>query len=70
MTLVYQTIHAALLPVRLHDVPNFLGVFLDHIAHRKEKKRPKQTELFRAQLRSLPSPSGADTYARPPPVAA
>jgi hypothetical protein len=27
MTLVYQAIHAALLPIALHEVPHFLDVF-------------------------------------------
>jgi hypothetical protein len=58
MTLVYQAIHAALLPVRLYELPSFLGVFLDHIGHRHEEWRPKQTELFRAQCRPEPSGTG------------
>jgi hypothetical protein len=60
MDLVYQAIHAALLPVRLHDLPKFIGLFVEHVGHRQEKKRPKQTEVFREQLQALPSvPSGA-----------
>ena len=70
MTLVYQTIHAALLPVRLHDVPKFIGAFLDHLGHRNERKRPKQTALFRAKLQAAPAPTSPDASARPPPVAA
>jgi len=58
MTLVYQAIHAALLPVRLYELPPFLGVFLEHIGRRNEKWRPKQTELFRAQCRPKPSATG------------
>ena len=64
MTLVYQSIHAALLPVRLHDLPVFIGVFLDHIGHRNEKRRPKQIELCRARL--LPSPSARPPAPQPP----
>jgi hypothetical protein len=60
MTLVYQAFHAALLPVRLHEVPRFIGGFLDHIGHRNEKRRPKQTEHFRANLQpTLSNPEGA-----------
>lgn len=64
MTLVYQAIHAALLPVRLHEVPRFIGEFLDHIGHRNEKRRPKQTEVFRANLQT---PLSQPESARPPP---
>lgn len=48
--LLYFAIHAAVLPVQLHDVPQFLDVFLAHIARRNEKKRPKHTETFLRQL--------------------
>jgi hypothetical protein len=48
--LLYFAIHAAVLPVQLHDVPQFLDIFLGHIARRNEKKRPKQTEIFLGQL--------------------
>lgn len=70
MTLIYQAIHAALLPVRLHDMPPFLDVFLEHIGHRKEKKRRKQIELFRAQLRPQISPASSHALVRAPPQAA
>jgi hypothetical protein len=66
MVLVYQAIHAALLPLRLHDLPNVIDVFVEHIGHRNEKKRPKQTELFRAQLQPPPSVSEPDARARLP----
>ena len=46
MVLVYQAIHAALLPLRRLTCPTSLDVFLEHIGHRNEKTRPKQTELF------------------------
>jgi hypothetical protein len=55
MVLVYQAIHAALLPVRLHDLPNLVGPFLDHIGHRNETKRPKQIELFRGNRHDDPA---------------
>jgi hypothetical protein len=55
MTLVYQAIHAALLPIALHEVPHFLNIFLEHIGRRNEKTRPKQTELFLQQLQAWPS---------------
>ena len=64
MDLVYQTIHAALLPVRLHDLPKFIGVFLEHIGRRNEKKRPKQTEIFRASLQLSVAATGPDAGAR------
>ena len=60
MVLVYEAIHAALLPLRLHDLPDIVGVFVEHIGHRNEKKRPKQTEVFRAQLQPLPSATTPD----------
>jgi hypothetical protein len=55
MTLVYQAIHAALLPITLHELPHVLDVFLEHIERRNEKTRPKQTELFLKQLQPLTS---------------
>jgi hypothetical protein len=46
MVLVYEAIHAALLPIALYDLPDALPVFLEHIGRRNEQTRPKQTELF------------------------
>jgi hypothetical protein len=69
MDLIYQAIHAALLPVRLHELPRFVDVFLEHIGRRNEKKRPKQTERFLGQLDPTPSapPSAqADAFVSPP----
>jgi hypothetical protein len=51
MVLVYEAIHAALLPVALPDLPGVLEVFLEHMGRRNEKKRPKQTELFLKEVR-------------------
>lgn len=73
MDLVYQAIHAALLPVRLPDLPLFLDVFLEHMERRNEKKRPKQTEFFLGQLSSLLSAAGpvpSNDRRRAPPHAA
>ena len=64
MDLVYQAIHAALLPVRLYELPQFVDVFLEHVGRRNEKKRPKQTERFLRQLD--PTPSQAAPFASPP----
>ena len=47
MVLVYQAIHAALLPLAPPDLPQMLDAFLEHIGRRNEKTRPKQIELFR-----------------------
>jgi hypothetical protein len=55
MVLVYQAIHAALLPIALPDLPDLLDVFLEHIGRRNEKKRPKQTELFLKEVRPEPA---------------
>ena len=55
MTLVYQAIHAALLPILLPDLPGVLDVYLDHIGRRNEKKRPKQTELFLKEVQPEPA---------------
>ncbi len=54
MVLVYEAIHAALLPVTLSDLPNLLRAFVEHVARRNERRRPKQTETFRARLQALP----------------
>ena len=66
MTLVYQALHAALLPARLHELPPFLDVFLAHIGRRNEKRRPKQTEIFQAQLRPQSSAPRPDAPISPP----
>jgi len=69
MDLVYQAIHAALLPVRLYELPRFVDVFLEHVGRRNEKKRPKQTERFLRQLDPTPPsppPSQAAPFASPP----
>ena len=55
MVLVYQAIHAALLPISLPELPNVLDVFLEHIGRRNEKKRPKQTELFLKEVQPEPA---------------
>lgn len=55
MVLIYDAIHAALLPVALPDLPEVLDVFLGHIGRRNEKKRPKQTELFLKEVRPEPA---------------
>ena len=65
MDLVYQAIRAALLPVRMRDLPRFLDVFLMHVGRRNEKKRPKQIERFVAQLQPSAGPGGPP--ARGPP---
>ena len=46
MTVVYEAIHAALLPIALPELPYILDAFLEHVGRRKEKNRPKHTELF------------------------
>ncbi len=46
MDLVHQAIRVATLPVRLHELPQSVDVFVEHAGRRNEKKRSKQTELF------------------------
>jgi len=70
MVLVYQAIHDALLPLRLHNLPKVIDVFVEDIERRNEKKRPKQTELFRAELRPLPSEPAHEAHAPMPREAA
>jgi hypothetical protein len=55
MVLVYQALHAALLPIALPDLPRLLDGFLDHLGRRNEKTRPKQTELFLKEVRPEPA---------------
>jgi hypothetical protein len=55
MVLVYEAIHAALLPVALPDLPYALPAFLDHIGRRNEHTRPKQTELFLKEVQPKPA---------------
>lgn len=73
MVLVYEAIHAALLPLALPDLPGVLDVFLEHIGRRNEKKRPKQTDFRLGQLSSLLSAAGtaaSNDQSRAPPQAA
>jgi hypothetical protein len=55
MVLVYEAIHAALLPLALPDLPHVLHAFLEHIGRRNGKKRPKQTELFLREVQPEPA---------------
>jgi len=55
MVLVYEAIHAALLPLALPDLPGVIDVFLEHIGRRNEKKRPKQTELLLKEVQPEPA---------------
>ncbi len=58
MVLVYEALHAALLPLALTDLPSVLDVFLEHIRRRNEKKRPKQTELLLEEVKEVqPEPA-------------
>jgi hypothetical protein len=54
MVLVYEALHAALLPVALPDLPGVLDVFVEHIGRRNEKRRPKQIARFLEEVRSEP----------------
>lgn len=54
MTLLYEAIRAALVFVRLHEIPRALEAFLDHLDRPNEMSRPKQIELFQRRLRSEP----------------
>jgi hypothetical protein len=51
MFLVYEALHAALLPLALPDLPDALPVFLEHLGRPNERTRPKQTELFLKEVR-------------------
>lgn len=62
MTLVYQAIHAALVPIALHELPGALDAFLEHIGRRNEKTRPKQTSLLQPLLEPRPSTAGTIRY--------
>jgi len=52
--LVYEAIRAALCFVRLHEIPQILRGFMDHVRRANEKTRPKQIELFQSELRPGP----------------
>jgi hypothetical protein len=51
MVLIYEALHAALLPVALADLPDALPVFLEHLRRPNQRTRPKQTELFLKEVR-------------------
>ena len=55
MVLVYDALHAALLPIALPELPYVLDAFLKHIRRRNEKNRPKQTEIFWKEVQSEPA---------------
>jgi hypothetical protein len=40
--------------VPLHEIPEILGAFLEHIRRANEKTRPKQIERFQGELRPGP----------------
>jgi hypothetical protein len=74
MTVVYQALRKAFLPILVHQVPYLLGAFLANIGRRKETKRPKQIDLFLQQVQPQPaaapdsSPTASGERARASPV--
>lgn len=67
-TLIYTAIRAALLFVPLHEIPEGLEAFLEHLDRSHEKIRPKQIDLFQKELRLAPArgpPPAADPSRTP-----
>jgi hypothetical protein len=62
-TFLCRLLAAALLPVRLHELPHVMAAYLGHIAHRREKKRPTAIATFlkqaTAMARAGPAPAAA-----------
>jgi hypothetical protein len=54
MVLVLEALHAALGFVPLHEIPQRLPRFLDHLARPNGQGRPKAIELFLGALRPQP----------------
>lgn len=58
---VGRALWAALFPIVLRDLPSAISAFLERIARRNEKKRPKQIALF---LKETGPPSDASPQDR------
>jgi hypothetical protein len=51
MTLLWQSISAALLPIALRDVPKALERFLEHLQRHRSRHRERAAVLFNRHLR-------------------
>lgn len=54
MVLVLQALRAALVFVPLHEIPQRLPRFLDHLARPNAHLRPKALESFLNEIRPVP----------------
>jgi len=50
MVLVWQAVCAALIPIRLHQIPNALDGYLDHLERSNKHTRKRQIPAFVQQL--------------------
>jgi hypothetical protein len=50
MTLVWQGIRAALLPISLRDIPRLLQRFLEHLGRRRDGPRERRAAVFHRHL--------------------
>ena len=53
MTLVWQAIKAALLPIALRDLPSLLERFLEHLHRRSDGPRERRAALFTRHLEEV-----------------
>ncbi len=51
MTIVWQSVAAALIPIAVRQLPAALLAFLEHLQRQTRTKRPRRTALFQAHLR-------------------
>jgi len=50
MVLVWQAVCAALIPIRLHQIPDALEGYLEHLNRSNKHSREKQIPVFVVQL--------------------
>jgi len=53
MTLIWQAIKAAFLPIALRDVPALLGRFLEHLQRRSDGNRERRAILFKRHIEGV-----------------
>jgi len=53
MTLLWQSVTAALIPIAISDLPLALLAFLKHLRRQTRSKRPRSAAVFQANFRAV-----------------
>jgi hypothetical protein len=53
MTLLWQAIRAALLPISLRDIPRLLEGFLEHLGRRSDGTRERRAAVFYCHVQAI-----------------